>query len=239
MIDLLILKLDRRDPLSEEEKNVLRASVTRTDQFEPDADLVREGDRPTESCLLLEGFAARYKLMQDGRRQITAIHIAGDFVDLHSFLLKTMDHGVVTLSSASVAYVPHTNLVRITREEPHLARMLWLNTLMDAAIHRQWLTAMGRSSATAHLAHLICELHWRLAEVGLTDGSSFRIPMTQEELGDTLGLSTVHVNRVLSELRTGGLVKWQHNAVTILNREGLVETAQFSPLYLCPGSEPR
>src|SRR5690606_13153704 len=111
-------------------------------------DIVREGDRPKDSCLLLDGFAARYKMMADGRRQITAIHMAGDFVDLHSFILKIMDHGILALSACRVAYVPHATLQRITETHPHLTRLLWLNTLMDGATHREWLAAMGRRSAT-------------------------------------------------------------------------------------------
>ncbi len=187
----------------------------------------------------MEGFAARYKILPSGRRQITAIHVPGDFVDLHSFLLKTMDHGVMALTACELALVPHATLLRITEEKPHLARLLWLGTLIDAAIHREWLTMMGRSSATAHMAHLICELFCRLQLVGLTDGWSFRCPLTQEELGDTLGLSTVHVNRVLKELRERKLVSWQNGIVTIANWQGLQDLGEFSELYLNLIREPR
>jgi len=239
MTELLIRKLEQRDVLSDEEKDVLRHSFARTHAYRAREDFVREGDRPKESCLVLEGFAARYKLVPDGGRQITAIHIAGDFVDLHSFLLKTMDHGVSALSPIRVAYVPHSNLERMTQNYPHLTRMLWLNTLIDAAIYRQWLTCKGRSSATSQMAHLICELHARMSEVGLSDGDTIHLPLTQAELGDALGLSTVHVNRVLRELRHGGLVKWHQNAVTILDWDGLMNVADFSPLYLNLQREPR
>ena len=153
-----------------------------------------EGDRPTYSNLLLDGFAARYKIFSNGRRQITALHVIGDFVDLHSFLIKTMDHGVLALTPCRIAAVPHATLEKISNEYPHLTRLLWLNTLIDGAIHREWLTAMGRLSATAHMAHLVCELFLRLKTVGRIDGDMIQIPLTQAELGDTLGLSTVHVN---------------------------------------------
>jgi CRP-like cAMP-binding protein len=236
----LIRKLERSDVLSDEEKDVLERAFTRIRDFRADEDIVREGDRPTESCIIVEGWAARYKVLPSGRRQISAIHISGDFVDLHSFLLKTMDHGVVTLAPTRIAFVPHTTLKKITEDYPHLTRMLWLSTLIDAAIHRTWLTAMGRTSATAQMAHLICELHVRLEVVGLTNGNSFHLPVTQEELGDALGLSTVHVNRVITELRNGGIVQWQGGgAVTILNWDRLKEIAEFTPIYLSLQNEPR
>lgn len=236
----LIRKLEHSDVLSDEEKDILERSFSRVRDFRADEDIVREGDRPTESCIILEGFAARYKVLPSGRRQISAIHVSGDFVDLHSFLLKTMDHGVMTLAPTRCAFVPHANLKKITEEYPHLARMLWLSTLIDSAIHRTWLTAMGRTSATAQMAHLICELHVRLGAVGQTNGNSFHLPITQEELGDALGLSTVHVNRVLTELRNGGIVQWQGGgAVTILDWDRLSEIAEFTPTYLSLRNEPR
>lgn len=240
MTSTLIRKLQQSDHLSDDEKDVLERSFTRIRDFGADEDIVREGDRPTDSCILVDGFAARYKVLPSGRRQISAIHISGDFIDLHSFLLKTMDHGVATLAPSRVAFVPHSTLKKISEEYPHLTRVLWLSTLIDAAIHRQWLTTMGRTSATARMAHLICELHVRLEAVGLTNGMSFHLPITQEELGDALGLSTVHINRVLTELRNGGIVQWQGGgAVTILDWARLSETAEFNPVYLSLRKEPR
>ncbi|MET0528470.1 MAG: cyclic nucleotide-binding domain-containing protein, partial [Microvirga sp.] len=123
----LLLKLERRDQLSDDEKRVLENAISRVRVVEADEDIVREGDRPNESILLLDGFAARYKIFSNGRRQITAIHVAGDFVDLHSFLLKTMDHGVLALTPCRVAAVPHATLEKITDDHPHLTRLLWLS----------------------------------------------------------------------------------------------------------------
>ena len=228
----LVLKLEQRDRLSDDEKRVLESAISRVRVVEADEDIVHEGDHPSESSLLLDGFAARYKIFSNGRRQITAIHVAGDFVDLHSFLLKTMDHGVLALTPCRVAVVPHAALERITDEHPHLTRLLWLNTLIDGAIHREWLTTMGRLSATAHMAHFICELFLRLKAVGRTDGDTIHLPLTQAELGDTLGLSTVHVNRVLQELRKEGLIRWQGDALTILDWGQLKNVGEFTPTYL-------
>jgi CRP-like cAMP-binding protein len=239
MIDHLIRKLEQRDALSDEEKRVLDEAVSHTRNVGPDEDLVRDGDRPSESILVLEGFTCRYKLLPDGKRQIMAIHIPGDFVDLHSFIQKKMDHGVATLPPCKVAYFPHEALRRITESHPHLARMLWLSTLIDAGIYREWLVSMGRRSTPGHMAHLLCEMFLRLRVVGLTDGASFQLPVTQEELGDALGLSLVHTNRTLQQLRREGLIAWEGRTVTISDWKHLQQIADFDPTYLHLEQQPR
>jgi CRP-like cAMP-binding protein len=239
VISRLLRKLERRDVLSDEEKQVLAGAVARVKEIRMDEDLVRDGDRPTESTLLLEGIAARYKLLRNGRRQITALHISGDFVDLHSFLLKTMDHGVVALTRCRVGLVPHSTLREITETHLHLGRLLWLSTLIDAAIHREWLVAMGRRPALNQLAHLVCELFLRLQAVGLAQDMSFELPLTQAELGDVLGLSTVHVNRVIQQLRTDGLVTWSEKRIVLEDWTRLQEVAEFDPTFLNLDNEPR
>ncbi len=218
---------------------MLEGIIARGKEFRPDEDMIREGDRPAESTLLLSGFAARYKLVSNGKRQITAIHIPGDFIDLHSFLLKNMDHAVMTMTPCTVGLVPHDTLHRITESHPHLTRLLWLSTLIDGAIHREWLVAMGRLRAVTHTAHLLCELFVRLQVVGLTKDNTFEFPVTQAELGDTLGLSTVHVNRVLQELRANKLIMWRGNMVVIEDWQRLKEFAEFDPTYLSLQDEPR
>jgi CRP-like cAMP-binding protein len=239
VISQLIRKLERRDTLSDEEKQVLEGAVAWVKEARLDEDLVREGERPSESSLLLEGFAARYKLLRNGKRQITALHIPGDFVDLHSFLLKKMDHGVVALTRCRVGLVPHTTLREITETHLHLGRLLWLSTLIDAAIHREWLVAMGRRPALHQIAHLVCELFLRLQSVELTQHMSFELPLTQAELGDVLGLSTVHVNRVIQQLRTDGLVTWSEQRIVIEDWARLQQVAEFDPTFLNLEDEPR
>ncbi len=202
-------------------------------------DIVREGDRPTESILLLEGFAARYDILRKGKRQITALHIPGDFVDLHSFLVKKMDHAVLAITPCSVAGVPHEILRDITENHPHLTRLLGVNLAVDAAIHRQWIVSMGRRSALEHTAHLLCEMLLRLRAVGLTEDHSFKLPLTQAELGDALGLSTVHVNRVVQDLRKEGLITWRGDTLVIDDWERLQELAEFDPTFLSLETEPR
>jgi len=239
MIEPLLLKLAARDRVLEEERQVLASSAGRVREVGGREDLVRPGDRPTESCLIVEGVAARYRLFETGRRQITEFHLAGDFVDLHSFLLKVMDHGVVTLSRCRVVYVPHERLRDITERHPHLTRLLWLSTLIDGAIHREWLAGAGRRNAASQMAHLICELFTRLEVVHLTRGTAFRFPVTQAELGDALGLSTVHTNRTLQELRAEGLITWRGDEIKIEDLDRLRAVAEFDPAYLHIYREPR
>jgi CRP-like cAMP-binding protein len=228
----LIRKFEQLGRLSDEEKRMLEGAVGRIREFGRDEDIVHEGDSPSETCLLLEGFAGRYRVLQSGKRQITALHIVGDFVDLHGFLLARMDHAVSALTPCKVAVVPHERLREITESCPRLARMLWLDTLVDGAIHREWLVAMGRLSALGHVSHLLCELFLRLQAAGQTDGCSFRLPLTQTDLGDALGLSTVHVNRVLQELRAEGLIASRGTILTIEDWERLKQLGEFSPTYL-------
>jgi len=189
--------------------------------------------------LLLDGIAARYKVLEDGRRQITALHVAGDFVDLHAFPLKTMDHGIVALSVCHVGFANHSDLKRITETEPHLTRLLWLLTVIDGAIHREWIVAMGRRSKKSHMAHLFCELFMRLKVVGKTHNNSFSFPLTQAELANVLGISLVHLNKTLRLLRDEKALEWVSRTVTIHDWRNLVHLAEFEPNYLNFYTEPR
>jgi CRP-like cAMP-binding protein len=227
-----VAKLEQRDALSPQERTILASAATGGRRVAVGQDIVREGDRPKESTLMLSGYSARYNVLADGRRQISALHVKGDFVDLHSFLVHRMDHGVVALSDCTVCVVSHDALMSITERHPHLTRLLWLSTLVDAAIHRRWLVAMGRLSAPAQFAHLLCELWHRLAVVGEADRYGFDLPLTQAQLADVLGLSLVHVNRVTQELRQQGLIAWRNRRLTILDWPRLSAAAAFDPGYL-------
>lgn len=239
MTEQLIRKLELRDRLSEEEKDVLRGIVASVRQFGVDEDIICEGDRPTASTLILEGFTCRAQTLSDGGRQITSIHVAGDFVDLHSLLIKPMDHSVTTLTPCRVGFVPHQTLRRLSETQPHLTRMLWLVTLIDAAIHRRWMTAVGRQSALSRTAHLLCEMYVRQKEVSLTEGDVFRLPLSQAKLSDALGLSQVHTNRIIGELRATGFVEWRGERVEMKDFPALKEIGDFDPAYLNLGKEPR
>ena len=235
----LIRKLERRDHLTIEEREMLASAIDRTLTVAAGEDMIEEGDRPWVSTLLLDGLAARYKFMGKRKRQISALHIAGDFVDLHGFLLKRMDHGIVALSACRIATVPHDNLIHISETQPHLTRMLWLSTVIDAAIHRQRIATMGGLRALGQLAHLLCEMFVRLRAVELTKGDSFEFPLKQKQLAEVLGTSAVHANRVLKDLRETGYVRWNAGTVTISDWNRLAELANFDPLYLNLEMEPR
>ena len=239
MPNSLYLQLSQRDIISEDEKLALLEMFGLRKSFAADQEMVAQGARSTTSMLLVEGFAARFKTMCNGERQITAIHVPGDFLDLHGFLLKTMAHGVVALSPCRIALVAHSTLRKISEDMPHLARMLWLSTLIDGSVHREWLVAMGRRSPEAQLAHLFCELFVRLQVVEKTAGMSFLLPMTQTTLADVLGMSAVHANRTLQSLRKRNVVSWDGSRIQIDDWDGLQEIAEFDPTYLCLTKEPR
>lgn len=241
MIEALILNLEARDTVSKDEAQLLHSLVVRERSFAVDEDLVVQGSRPNCSTLLLSGIAARYKVMEDGKRQITALHVAGDFVDLHAFPLKIMDHGIVALSPCHAAFLDHADLKKITETQPHLTRLFWLSTVIDGAIHREWIVAMGRRSKISHLAHLFCELFVRLRVVGETKENSFAFPLKQSELADVLGISLVHLNKTLSLLRNKQVLEWSQKTRTIeiLNWKGLAKLAEFDPAYLNLHVEPR
>jgi CRP-like cAMP-binding protein len=168
-----------------------------------------------------------------GEQQITAFHILGDFVDLHSLLLSKLDHGVSAVTDVLAVEFPHAKLLEITEKLPHLTRMLWLSTILDGAIHRQWLVAMGRMPALGHIAHLFCEHFVRARVVGLVQNdASFPFDITQNALADALGLSGVHANRMVQELRRRHLVRWEEGIVTILDWKTLQRVGQFDDTYL-------
>ncbi|NGP18461.1 Crp/Fnr family transcriptional regulator [Devosia aurantiaca] len=228
----LAAKLREYEALSREEEQVLESAVSAIRDIDINQDMVVEGESPDHSTLLLSGYAARYNMTADGRRQITAVHISGDFVDLHSFLMRPMDHSIVALTPCRIAVVPHTALTRITETQPHLTRILWLSTVIDGGIHRKWAVALGSLQGHQQLAHLICELYLRLKQVDLTDGWTFQLPLTQTLLSEALALSTVHTNRVVQVLRKENVIRWERDQITILDWDRLVEIAEFDPIYL-------
>jgi CRP-like cAMP-binding protein len=239
MIDVLLLNLRSRDTLSSAEIARLQEVVVRERSFGVGEDIVVEGSRPTYSTLMLEGLSARYKHMADGSRQITSLQVPGDFVDLHAFLLRKLDHGIVALSPCRVAFADHSDLRKVTETMPHLTRLLWLNTLLDAAINREWISSMGRRSKRAHIAHLICELYVRLKTVDRVDVWSFQLSLTQAELADVIGISLVHVNKTLQALKRENVFSWENRTLTIIDWERLKEIAEFDDTYLSLSVEPR
>jgi len=238
MLERLLLKLELRDQLHPDERNALQAGFEGQKWCAAGSDIVRQGSSPGESTLLLEGLTGRAVLLKDGSQQITALHIPGDFVDLHSFLLLIMDHSVVALTDCTVAAIAHPRLRDLTTRYPHLGRLLWFSTLLDAAIHRQWLAAMGRRDALSQLAHLLCELFLRLQVVGLTSDHTFELRLNQAQLADILGRSRATVNSSVQVLRATRFVTWSGPLVRIEDWDALVELAEFDPTYLQLGPAP-
>jgi CRP-like cAMP-binding protein len=225
--------------LSGEESQAISALPVNVRTYKPGQDLAREGDRPTQSCLILEGFACRSKALDDGRRQIFSFHISGDIPDLQSLYMDYMDHDLVTLTSIRVAFIPHASLRELMLNHPRVIGALWRETLIDAAIFREWMVGMGQRSGIARIAHLLCEMMVRLKAIGLMDGMSVRLPITQEQIGDAIGLSPVHVSRVFKEIRLKGLIRTEGRTLIVTDWAGLIEIGEFDPAYLHLRSVPR
>jgi CRP-like cAMP-binding protein len=231
-LNVLFRELELRDKLGDEERQALIAAVEEVRGVPGHTDIIRQGDRPTRSVLLLSGMVTRYAELPDGKRQITALHVPGDFVDLHSFPLKVMDHSVATVTASRIAFFPHAAIEKITETLPHLTRMLWMLTLIDGSRHRQWITAMGTLPALQRTAHLICELGLRMTRDGNNPPRTIPLPITQIEFAETLGLSAVHTNRTIKSLRARGLIGWANGEVTILDWDGLIKLGDFDPTFL-------
>ncbi|MBJ6126376.1 Crp/Fnr family transcriptional regulator [Microvirga splendida] len=229
---LMIRKLDSIFSLSDEERQVLGSLPVQVATFKPDRDIVRIGDRPSQSFMVLQGFTCVYKLTAEGKRQIVAFHVPGDLPDLQSLHLKVMDHSVATVSACTLGFIPHEALYDLCNRYPRITAALWRETLVDASIFREWMTGIGRREAYNRMAHLLCELLVRLKAVGVAEDETFDLPVTQTELADAIGASTVHVNRVLQELRADGLIRSRGTQIQILDWDRLKEAGDFDPLYL-------
>jgi len=228
----LIRKLESMAPLLPDERAALLRLPLRLKTLPADQDIVREGDTPAESCLIVEGFACRYNLTDGGRRQILSFHISGDIPDLQSLHLTIMDHSLGTLVPSKLAFIQHDDLRSLMRDCPRLGDLFWRDTLIDAAVFRQWMVGLGRRSAHSRIAHLLCELLVRLRAVELVEDHAFALPVTQAELADALGISTVHVNRVLQDLRGDNLITLHGGSVKVLDWERLKRAGEFDPTYL-------
>ncbi|KLK90774.1 Crp/Fnr family transcriptional regulator [Microvirga vignae] len=228
----LIRKLESIAPLAPDEKAALLRLPLRLKTVAADQDIVCEGDTPSECCLIVEGFACRYSLTAEGKRQILSFHISGDIPDLQSLHLDVMDHSLGTLVPSKLAFIQHDDLRSLMRNQPRLGDLFWRDTLIDAAVFRQWLVGIGRREAYGRIAHLLCELLVRLRAVELVEDHAFNLPVTQAELGDALGISTVHVNRVLQELRGENLISLSGSSLKVLDWEGLQEAGEFDATYL-------
>lgn len=232
MITVHLKKLRRRFEISSEEERVIRDLVSEMRRIPADEVIVRAGEELNVSLLLIDGWLARTKDLAGGERQVTQLHVAGDFADLHGFALKRLDHDVSTMSDSRIAVAPHEKLRDLTEKHPRLARIYWFFTNVDGAIQRELTLSLGQRSAISRMAHLFCELYARLSVVGRTRDDGYELPLTQRELSECLGLTVVHANRTLQELRRRGLVELENRHLRILDRRGLQGVAEFDPTYL-------
>lgn len=228
----LITKLAVSNQLDGDDIRAILSLPIRSQRLEAHQSIVREGDRPAECCLLAEGFASRSKTALDGQRQILSLHIPGEIPDLQSLHLNVMDHDLTTLTACTLGFISHSALKALNVARPNVAAAFWRETLIDASIFREWILNVGRREGAARMAHLLSELRHRLEAIGRTMDGTFNMPITQLELGDCLGLSTVHINRILKELRIGGLIRVDRTAFHILDKAGLEAFGQFEPSYL-------
>ena len=226
-IEMMIRKLRQHSELPDEDVAALRSIIAPVKNMPEDTPIVREGDMSTQCCVILSGFAYRSKVSEDGKRQILSFHIAGDIPDLQGLVLKRMDHDLTTLSKAQVGFIDHDQLERILGARPALARALWRESLVDAALFRQWIVSLGTRSASGRMAYLIAELRERLGAMGMVANEQFEFPITQSKLADALGLTTVHVNRVLQAFRADGILDFKRRVVTLGDFEKIAQLGGF------------
>jgi CRP-like cAMP-binding protein len=228
----LIRKLETLGALTAAAKGALASLPHNMRRFTARDVVVREGDEPSVIFLMVDGCVFRSTILAGGQRQIMALHIAGDMLNLQNLVLAKMDHTITALVPTAIALIPHQEIRSLLDAYPLIAMRLWHETFIDGAISRKWLAGIGRRSAYARLAHLICEFVARMKAAGRSDGETFDFPLTQTELGDALGLSTVHVNRTLKKLHQNGLVSWHLHVLTIHDWDRLKEIADFDDAYL-------
>lgn len=214
------------------ERAALAALPMQMTQFEAYQDIVREGDRPSRSFTLLDGIACTYKSTRAGKRQVMSYHVPGDMPDFQSLYLEVLDISIATVSPCRIGFVPHEAVRALLRAHPRLNEVFWRATLIDAAIVREWMLNTGRRDAYARMAHLFCELVTRLGAVGLAPDRTCELPMTQPELADALGITPVHVNRTVRDLKAAGLITLRSRRLTVHDWEGLVSAGEFDPTYL-------
>ncbi|RYG11443.1 MAG: Crp/Fnr family transcriptional regulator [Burkholderiales bacterium] len=218
--------------LDAEERSVLEGAACEIRSYPAGHIAVRQAEPVRISTLLVQGFMTRHVDARDGRRHLVAVHVPGDFVDLHAYVLKELDHDVGALTDVTVAVFPHEAIERIQQTHATLTRRLWFLTMLDAAMHRQWIYRLASLTAVQRVAHFVCEMNARLMAIGQSDGVRFGLPMTQSDIGEVCGLTNVHVNRVLRELRESGLCTVRASSIEIFDLPGLAAMGGFNPHYL-------
>lgn len=230
--DILFRRLETIGQLPVADRRLLDDLPLRIVELGRGEDAASDGEMVSQSCLLLKGFMHRYKMLPDGSRQILAFHTPGEIPDLHSLHLTRMDHSLAATEKSTVAFIKHADILALLERSTNITRLFWRATLIDAAVFRMRMVGMGQRPAVSHLAHLICELYLKLYATGLARELVFRLPLVQEEIADALGLSAVHTNRTLQDLRARQLIHFEAGTLRILSWEGLTKLALFDPAFL-------
>jgi CRP-like cAMP-binding protein len=235
-LGLLFRRWERKVELSQQSKQAVADLPWTVRSFPREDYLVREGE-PAQHCMLLTaGYAYRQKLVADGSRQIISFHIPGEFVDIQNAMLDVADHNVQSLGRSTVAAVNKEALNQLMARDEDVRRAIWLDSLIDASVFREWVVNVGRRDARTRIAHLLCELALRIDTSGIADGAEFDFPLTQEQLADATGLTAVHTNRVLQALRKDGLIGLSSNRLQVRDWKALADTGDFSERYLHHGT---
>lgn len=233
MENYLLKKLSAVAQLDAEDCQAIEKLLQDVRSFKKGQEIIGEGEQPDNLHLMIDGWAARYKSLAGGVRQIVGLMIPGDFCDLHVQILGAMDHTILALNDCRVAFIPTEEFEKLTSDRARLTQALWWTTLVDEAVLREWVLNTGRRGAYEAAAHLLCEMHFRMDQVGLVEEeASFSLPLTQEQLGDALGITSVHTNRVLKRLRDEGLISLRNKRLTIHGVERLRDTAGFDTDYM-------
>jgi CRP-like cAMP-binding protein len=230
--DIMVRRMERRSPLSEADRNALKSLPHSQRRIGAGGHIVRDGDKAESCALLLSGFAYRYKITGEGGRQIISLHMAGEFVDLQHAFLGLADTSVQTLTEAEVAFIPRVAIEELALANPAIARAMWIDTLIDSSIFREWVVNVGRRDSRARVAHILCEFSMRLEAAGLAQNHVYELPMTQEQLADAVGLTSVHVNRVLKQLKEEGLIDRDRRTIRIVDWNRMREAGDFNERYL-------
>jgi CRP-like cAMP-binding protein len=228
----LVAKLSQFAPLSDSDVSLLEAMCQRDERFRAGTIIVGEGETPRSAFVVMRGIGCRYRLLSDGRRQILTILIPGDFCELHGFLLKAMDHSVATIGPTRIAAITRETVREIVLNHPLIGAALWWSAMQEEAMLRERIVALGRRSAKGRLAYFLCEFVWRQRAIGMAEDHAIRLPFTQIDLADTLGLTSVHINRVLQGFRRDELISLERQTLVLRDIERLQAISGLTPDYL-------
>ena len=229
---LLLANLELRSPLSPSDREAILALPYALKTLAPGSYLVREGEPPVSCGVLVSGFAYRQKLTGEGGRQILSIHIPGEALDFQNIFLNSADHSVQMLTRGQMALVPRAEIQAVTRSSPAIGHAILVSILVEGSIFREWILNVGRRDAKSRLAHVLCELAVRLDGHGLAEEMGYHLPMTQAELADALGLTPVHLNRVIRALELDGLLVRTKRELSFPDWERMRDLADFNDRYL-------